>query len=163
MGKRRVTREQKETIHTLLTTTELPYEHIAAKVNVSEVTVRRYAKKFLTEEERKARIFKTYSNCKSLENNPLWKGEELDYVNNMGYRYVRAPEWWEGFKNRCTYALEHQVVYAAKKGLTCIPEGYDIHHVDGDKLNNEPENLVMMKYWVHVTLHNKLKAKGENE
>lgn len=39
------------------------------------------------------------------------------------------------------YAPLHRVVFFNTHGRMPLP-GYNIHHVDGDKLNNAPENLV---------------------
>ena len=32
-------------------------------------------------------------------------------------------------------------------------DGFDIHHVDGDRANNAPENLVLIEHNDHMSLH----------
>lgn len=45
----------------------------------------------------------------------------------------------------------HRAVYALYNGE--IPEGYHVHHVDHDKSNNEPENLIAISSKDHMRLH----------
>jgi len=45
----------------------------------------------------------------------------------------------------------HRYVYQTHCGP--IPEGTEIHHLDGDKANNAPENLVPMGIKEHKRLH----------
>lgn len=48
----------------------------------------------------------------------------------------------------------HRGCYEAYHGE--IPKGCHIHHIDGNKLNNNIENLVLMDGGKHTVLHNKL-------
>lgn len=36
-----------------------------------------------------------------------------------------------------------------------IPEGYVIHHLDGDSTNDDPSNLVLMRFHLHAAYHYK--------
>ena len=45
----------------------------------------------------------------------------------------------------------HRLIYEKHYGK--IPEGYHIHHIDGDKLNNEISNLECLTASEHVSLH----------
>lgn len=47
--------------------------------------------------------------------------------------------------------LIHRGCYEAVNGT--IPDGYVVHHVDGDNTNNSIENLVAMTRGEHVRLH----------
>lgn len=47
----------------------------------------------------------------------------------------------------------HRLIYESVWGK--IPEGYVIHHIDGDKTNNCILNLLMMEARHHNSLHNK--------
>lgn len=43
---------------------------------------------------------------------------------------------------------------AAEKALGCkIPFGHEVHHKDGNKWNNRPDNLVVMSREAHAALH----------
>lgn len=46
----------------------------------------------------------------------------------------------------------HQIVCEWKEGRK-LPDGYHVHHIDGDKLNNSPDNLVSMSAREHGQLH----------
>ncbi len=47
--------------------------------------------------------------------------------------------------------LLHRLIYTQKVGP--IPEGMQIHHLDGDKNNNDPKNLTLMTLRDHHYLH----------
>ena len=34
-----------------------------------------------------------------------------------------------------------------------IPQGFDVHHIDGDHSNNDPANLCLMDHVSHMRLH----------
>lgn len=79
--------------------------------------------------------------------------EDYRSVTTQGYYEISTPEWWTGNTRAGLKVLEHRVVCAEKLGLTEIPPGYDVHHIDGDKLNNHPDNLYMMHRFEHARLH----------
>jgi len=58
---------------------------------------------------------------------------------------------------------EHHLVYCLEHGLTEIPEGYVVHHKDGDKLNNHPSNLDMMTFSAHTSLHMSQNLSGKRD
>ena len=45
----------------------------------------------------------------------------------------------------------HRYVYSTLKGE--IPDDYDVHHIDHNKANNEPENLQLLAREEHKALH----------
>ena len=55
----------------------------------------------------------------------------------------------------------HIVVWEKATGQS-LPKGWDIHHKDGDGNNNAIENLVAMPHGEHISLHNKLRAEGND-
>ena len=44
-----------------------------------------------------------------------------------------------------------------KKHHGPIPDGYEIHHVDGDRFNDDISNLVAISHEEHVELHKKMR------
>ena len=49
--------------------------------------------------------------------------------------------------------LEHRYLWTQKHGE--IPDGHHIHHIDGDKLNNDIENLECLSASEHLVNHHK--------
>ena len=70
---------------------------------------------------------------------PLWSKQE-----DQGYMLIKTPSGW---------IQEHRWIYMIENGLKEIPDGYVVHHIDGNKLNNKIENLIMMTVADHVKLH----------
>jgi hypothetical protein len=51
----------------------------------------------------------------------------------------------------------HRIIWESQKGP--IPKGFDIHHKDGNKLNNSIENLECIPHSEHLSMH--MKANSE--
>lgn len=73
-------------------------------------------------------------------------------INNMGY--YRNTNRAKG-----EYLL-HRYKYIREIGK--IPLNYDIHHIDGNKENNEISNLLLISKSEHTKLHNKEVRYGNN-
>lgn len=80
--------------------------------------------------------------------------EEIEY---KGIKYRRYPEAEEKAHRVYYWAFEegksslHREIYKNEHGE--IPEGYYIHHKDGDPLNNDPENLEAVSPQEHSKKH----------
>ena len=48
---------------------------------------------------------------------------------------------------------EHRLIYCAANGLDEIPNGYDIHHINGNIQDNRIENLMMLSKSDHTKIH----------
>lgn len=84
--------------------------------------------------------------------NPNWKGGRS--VASNGYMLIKV-----GVEHHLAdvrgYAYEHRIVAEQKIGRRLRP-GEQAHHVDGDKLNNEPANIeVAASFAHHRELHRK--------
>jgi hypothetical protein len=58
------------------------------------------------------------------------------------------------------YVFAHIVAYENHTG-TRVPEGFAVHHINGNKTDNEPENLIMLTVGEHSILHNKMRKLSE--
>lgn len=79
------------------------------------------------------------------------------FINSGGYRVIG---------NNKKQIYEHHYVWCSQpKNLSYIPKGFCIHHLDGNRINNIPKNLVLMSIGGHTKLHgtiNKLITGGKN-
>lgn len=62
------------------------------------------------------------------------------YIDQHGYERYRETD-----------LLVHREVYAEKFGN--IAHRWIVHHVDGNKRNNDPENLISLHWRVHDLIH----------
>lgn len=91
-----------------------------------------------------------------------WKGGRQ--ITTRGYVLIKNPEHHRADKNG--YVLEHIYVFEKETGIK-VPKNCAIHHLDGNKQNNDISNLCLMSFGGHTTYHNNLrkrtKEKTENE
>jgi phage portal protein BeeE len=78
------------------------------------------------------------------------------YVRADGYVRVLRPDWFTGAKSG-NYVSEHQVVMCEALGLTGIPKGMVVHHIDQNRANNSVANLQLMTNSAHTELHQALR------
>ena len=80
-------------------------------------------------------------------------------INNRGYVMVYFPK-----HPRCRkdgYISEHTLVAENKIGRP-IKKSECVHHVNGDKLDNRPENLIVMDKHEHMSYHSKMRWEAKN-
>lgn len=82
------------------------------------------------------------------ERNPKWNGGKRRTCH--GYIQVRVGD---------TYRYEHVVVMEQLLGRKLEP-WEDVHHINGKKDDNSPENLTVMHESEHNRLHGKQLAEG---
>ena len=112
---------------------------------------------------RKMRKQRSYQLSKTGDKNPMkrkYKEQHPNYKERVsdghGYWMVLRPEWYTG-RIGCNHVFEHSVVMCKALGLTEIPAGFVIHHIDGDKHNNNIGNLALMTNAAHSKLHQQLR------
>lgn len=79
-------------------------------------------------------------------------------MKNGPYILVRAPEEYPGKKYREKYVYEHILVWWKKTGILA-PDGYQIHHKNGNKHDNRFKNLEMVFKSTHMKVHSREKTK----
>jgi len=67
-------------------------------------------------------------------------------VYNPDSKYAMKSDNWEG------YVYEHIAVIEERVGT--IPDGFEVHHLDGNKENNRDDNLILLSKADHTRLHN---------
>lgn len=95
--------------------------------------------------------------------NKIWKSDEK--ITNYGYRKIRTLD--HPFKDCDGFVFEHRLV--AEKYLLSesdsiiinnkayLKKELCVHHIDFNKLNNEPNNLAIMTRSEHMKLHLEIK------
>jgi len=81
-----------------------------------------------------------------------WNSRGILSSSPKGYGYVTQKGYlrkWDIKQKR--YRLEHNIVWEEHFGK--IPENYQIHHKDGNKLNNDINNLELVSPIYHKRIH----------
>lgn len=78
------------------------------------------------------------------EDNYRWKGGR--YITFAGYVHVNVGR--HHLADKHGYAAEHRMVAEAKLGRRLL-DGEVVHHKDGDKQNNDPDNLEILPSVAH--------------
>ena len=148
---------QVQTILHLFDTTYLTLQQIAEVLGTSYKVVWNRVAKYRTKEQRDSRKKVNYARSKLGVLNPMWgkrfekhhlyKGECSD---GYGYTTVVTPEWYNKKSRR---VFTHHVRYCEHHGLDRVPPGMVVHHIDHNRSNNDPSNLVMMTASEHTRLH----------
>jgi hypothetical protein len=109
--------------------------------------------------DRQARKKRSYSNSKKAEKNPMHGKVAEEHPRHVarvadgnGYFMVLKPEWYTG-RRGSKHVFEHSVEFCRAAGLAEVPAGFVIHHVDGDKTNNQLNNLALLSVGAHTRLH----------
>ena len=90
----------------------------------------------------------------------------VEYIENgdvaiyNGLRY-RKDKQTGYYLNAKTHKRLHRAVYENEVGE--IPRGYHVHHIDLDKDNNEPSNLVLLAPTEHHKVHDELMTDEQRE
>ncbi len=82
-----------------------------------------------------------------------WKGGGHNRVE--GYKRKHSAGYWEIWHNG-KFVGEHRLIYEKYHGV--IPDGYHVHHINGDKSDNRIENLVALSKQKHNTVHKTVQA-----
>lgn len=96
------------------------------------------------------------------KNNSSWKSDVR--ISTYGYRMIRVLD--HPFRNSSDFVFEHRLVAEQYlltdetsieiNGKRYLKPELEVHHIDQNKLNNDPSNLLILTKSEHIALHNKL-------
>ncbi|MFA5407118.1 MAG: HNH endonuclease signature motif containing protein [Candidatus Nanoarchaeia archaeon] len=89
-------------------------------------------------------------------NNGSWKGGRR-FKN--GYKEILCRD--HPYHDNKGYVKEHRLVMEAHIGRYLLPSEI-VHHINGDRLDNKIENLMLLSQSEHITRHNKKVDGGMN-
>ena len=87
---------------------------------------------------------------------PPWAKQEENILHSSGYVLVWMPEHPRATRGR---VLEHILVMEKKLGRS-IERGEEVHHIDHNKQNNDPNNLRLLTASEHAKLHHQERKKS---
>jgi len=137
-------------------TTLLSIDRIAKLCNKGYVHVREHLFKMFPKDFNDARKKACYAKSKYGVKNPRHGKQPTNFVglceDGRGYHTVCKPKWYTGRKQYAR-VFYHHVIMCEALGLTSIPKGFLVHHLDGNGKNNSIHNLALMTLSAHGKLH----------
>lgn len=132
----------------------------SVQAQARKLNLRQYAHKEWTEEEQKFMIENYPTTSAKYCGEQLGRSEQavLKFAQKLGVK--REWKYWyiskEGYRVLChdreNKVLEHRAVMEKKLGRKLTSEEI-VHHIDGNKLNNHPDNLVLTNRSEHIDMH----------
>lgn len=145
----------------LFENTDTLLQDICRQVKLSDFEVKMVLRKYYTEEQVKERKSRMYRKSKVGEKNPMKLRTGSNHPNYLGtpdvsdgngYLMRVKPEWYKG-RVGSHHVFTHTLVMCEALGLDHLPEGFVVHHIDGNRRNNNLNNLSLMISGAHSRIH----------
>ena len=154
-----VSQEKENYACKLFADTDTAINDICKEVKIEWYQLKDILDKHFTKEFQESRTARLLRNSKLGEKNPMsgkfgdkhhnYKGQVGD---GNGYLMQLKPDWYTGRKGS-KHVFVHSVVMCEALGITEIPKGFTVHHIDGNKTNNSIDNLALITNSGHSKLH----------
>lgn len=138
---------------------DLGIQTIMQKYNRDYYTIKKIWLAEYNEAQFKSRTSRLCRLHKIGDKNPMFGKTKLQHhnavekeINSSGYCMVFAPDWYSGRRDG-NKVYEHILVYCEHNGYAFLPKGMVVHHLDEDKSNNHPDNLVLVSIADHRRIH----------
>ena len=141
---------------------ELNLTYYQIEYYLRKLKLRKHANNKWTEEE--IEILKNYYPIKTSKEemikllpNHRWSGiqrqaSKLGYTRKWDYKYISIQGYLIDCTDRKNKKEIHRQIYEQYHNIKLTKHDI-IHHIDGNKLNNNPDNLVCITRAEHVRLH----------
>lgn len=159
--KKVIDEETIQTVCSLYQSTNMRMQDLVKECKLEYYVVQEILDSNFSPEFQNRRKSRLYSISKTGDKNPMkaatgkhhprWVGGVVS--DGQGYLMVKKPEWYTGRKGS-DYVFQHSIVMCEALGLTELPKGFVIHHIDCDKCNNNLDNLALVTVTGHGNLHN---------
>lgn len=143
-----LSKDEISSIHWYIANTLLSYEEIADVHGRTTPTILRVKNLFLTALASRFRTALVSYNANKA------KRKVGPILTRSGYYRSHTPSWWTGTECAPNYVFSHVLVCCKKHGLTYLPKGMCVHHINGIRTDNRWYNLQLMTKKEHVRLHN---------
>lgn len=135
-------------------------KEVAKEMRVTFHTAQEMVRRLLSPEQFQEEKALRWSRAKAGDKNPMTgkSGEKHHnfkgrlFCDPHGYVLILKPEWYTG-REGSKHIYEHSAVMAKMLGMTEVPEGMVVHHIDEDRTNNSPDNLALVTHAAHRILH----------
>jgi len=120
-----------ERLRLLIEVEKLQQSKVAALMGLPEKKMTKFCKRYGIKTQR--------TGPRSGDGHPNWKG---GIRTIKGYRYVYVPDHPCAHKDHIV--AEHRLVMEKKLGRFLLPHEI-VHHIDGNRTNNDPDNLIVFQ------------------
>lgn len=123
-------------------------QHAIKKYGIEIPNRKRYHIKVDKSDAVKAGLRRKYPNGRFGDQSSNWRGGRISV--NGGYIYIYSPDHPRATKHG--YIFEHILVAEQKIGRF-LEKGEIVHHINGDRTDNSPDNLLVCTRKEHVQIH----------